>query len=110
MVVDTVPFHIAGNAYCRGIVPHINRLAHALRTTGGTVVWALPGEGGPLPHAIEFFGAARACDRDHNATLHTIYRSFGDVRPTSEVLDMIEASRSNDAHDRVRRPRHRPPG
>ncbi|GGL35239.1 isochorismatase family cysteine hydrolase [Nocardia jinanensis] len=31
-------------------------------------------------------------DRDHNATLHTIYRSFGDVRPTSEVLDMIEAA------------------
>lgn len=28
-------------------------------------------------------------DRDHNATLHTIYRSFGDVRPTSEVLGLI---------------------
>jgi nicotinamidase-related amidase len=23
-------------------------------------------------------------DQDHNATLHTIYRSFGDVRPTAE--------------------------
>lgn len=31
-------------------------------------------------------------DQDHNATLHTVYRSFGDVRPTSEVLDMIEAN------------------
>ncbi|WP_343242219.1 isochorismatase family cysteine hydrolase [Streptomyces sp. SID9727] len=28
-------------------------------------------------------------DRDHNATLHTIYRSFGDVRTTDEVLDLI---------------------
>jgi nicotinamidase-related amidase len=28
-------------------------------------------------------------DEDLNATLHTIYRSFGDVRPTSEVLTMI---------------------
>jgi nicotinamidase-related amidase len=28
-------------------------------------------------------------DQDHNATLHTIYRSFGDVRPTSELLDLI---------------------
>ncbi|CCH35712.1 isochorismatase family cysteine hydrolase [Actinosynnema sp. NPDC047251] len=28
-------------------------------------------------------------DQDHNATLHTVYRSFGDVRPTSEVLDLI---------------------
>ncbi|MEU9189188.1 isochorismatase family cysteine hydrolase [Streptomyces sp. NPDC048484] len=28
-------------------------------------------------------------DQDHNATLATIYRSFGDVRPTAEVLAMI---------------------
>jgi hypothetical protein len=31
-------------------------------------------------------------DEDHNATLHTIYRTFGDVRPTSDVLTMIEAN------------------
>lgn len=31
-------------------------------------------------------------DQDHNATLYTIYRSFGDVRPTSEVLGLINAS------------------
>jgi nicotinamidase-related amidase len=30
-------------------------------------------------------------DQDLNATLHTIYRSFGDVRPTAEVLDLISA-------------------
>lgn len=30
-------------------------------------------------------------DRDHNATLHTVYRSFGDVRPTREILAMITA-------------------
>ena len=30
-------------------------------------------------------------DRDHNATLHTVYRSFGDVRPTEEVLALIAA-------------------
>src|SRR5262249_26501708 len=29
-------------------------------------------------------------DQDHNATLATIYRSFGDVRPTAEVLDLID--------------------
>jgi nicotinamidase-related amidase len=28
-------------------------------------------------------------DQDHNATLHTIYRSFGDVRPTAELLTLI---------------------
>jgi len=29
-------------------------------------------------------------DADHNATLHTIYRSFGDVRPTAEILALID--------------------
>ena len=33
-------------------------------------------------------------DQDLNATLHTIYRSFGDVLPTDEVAELIEASRS----------------
>ena len=28
-------------------------------------------------------------DQDHNAALHTVYRTFGDVRPTDEVLDLI---------------------
>ena len=28
-------------------------------------------------------------DQDHNATLHTVYRIFGDVRPTAEVLELI---------------------
>lgn len=32
--------------------------------------------------------AART-DAEHNATLHTFYRSFGDVRPTAEVLGLI---------------------
>lgn len=31
-------------------------------------------------------------DQDLNATLHTVYRTFGDVRPTAEVLDLIAAS------------------
>jgi nicotinamidase-related amidase len=30
-------------------------------------------------------------DCDHNATLYTIYRTFGDVRPTADVLAMIGA-------------------
>ena len=29
-------------------------------------------------------------DRDHNATLYTVYRTFGDVRTTDEVLGLIE--------------------
>ena len=34
-------------------------------------------------------GNAARNDQDLNATLHTVYRSFGDVRPTDEVLAMI---------------------
>lgn len=30
-------------------------------------------------------------DRDHNATLHVVYRSYGDVRPTAEVLELLAA-------------------
>lgn len=30
-------------------------------------------------------------DQDHNATLHTVYRSFGDVRSTVEVIGLIRA-------------------
>ena len=32
---------------------------------------------------------AGVTDADLNATLHTVYRSFGDVRPTDEVLDVL---------------------
>ena len=28
-------------------------------------------------------------DQDLNATLHTIYRSFGDVRPTDDLIAML---------------------
>lgn len=37
--------------------------------------------------------AART-DRDLNATLHTIYRSFGDVRPTLEVIELLGSDES----------------
>jgi ureidoacrylate peracid hydrolase len=30
-------------------------------------------------------------DLDHNATLYTIYRTFGDVRSTADVIDLIES-------------------
>lgn len=37
-------------------------------------------------------GNAAPRDADLNATLHTIYRSFGDVRPTREVLKLMSAT------------------
>ena len=48
---------------------------------------------GPWPWAYRVILAADAnaarTDAEHNATLHTVYRSFGDVRPTSEILALI---------------------
>ena len=32
-------------------------------------------------------------DQDLNATLHTIYRSFGDVRTTDELITLLTAYR-----------------
>jgi nicotinamidase-related amidase len=29
-------------------------------------------------------------DQDHNATLHVDYRTYGDVRPTADVLTLID--------------------
>ena len=56
IVVDMVPFFATENAYTRGIVPNIARLADELRAAGGTVVWVLPGTVEPSPVAEEFFG------------------------------------------------------
>lgn len=32
-------------------------------------------------------------DRDHNATLHVVYRSYGDVRSTEDVLQLVASAR-----------------
>ncbi|WP_208321924.1 isochorismatase family protein [Paramicrobacterium chengjingii] len=37
--------------------------------------------------AADACGASR--DQDHNAALHTIYRSYGDVRPTEEIMQLV---------------------
>lgn len=36
-------------------------------------------------------GTAARRDQDHNAALHNIYRSFGDVRSTDEVVSLLSA-------------------
>lgn len=181
VVIDMVPFFVAQNSYCRGIVPNISQLADAVRAEGGCVAWVLPSaEPANALLLDEFFGAevaqlwrssggsgsmrdrlwhelkvgdddlliekhqysaffpgssallqqlqgrdintilitgtvtniccessardahalglrvimvadanAARRDEDHNATLHNIYRSFGDVRTCQEVLALI---------------------
>ncbi|MCP3857980.1 MAG: cysteine hydrolase [Actinomycetia bacterium] len=182
-VIDMVPFFVAENSYARGIVPHINSLAHSLRAAGGIVAWVVPDPEEPSEVKEQFYGpevasayrtaggngpirdrlwlefdvattdllvgktapsaffpgrcelhallqnreidtvlvagtVANVCcestardantlgyqvimiadanaaptDETLNATLRTIYRSFGDVRPSSEVLQLIADS------------------
>lgn len=189
VVVDMVPFFVAGNPYCRGIVPNINRLAHGLRDAGGAVVWVLPQvSAAPSQWAVDFYGervaatyaqaggsgpastrlwpglrprpgdlwaektapsaffpgrspvpalleargvdtvviagtvtgvccessardastlgyrvvfaadaAAGGGDREHNASLRTVYRSFGDVRPAGDILALLAGGGSQGA-------------
>jgi nicotinamidase-related amidase len=47
MLIDMVSFFVANNPYGPGIVPHINRLAKALRSAGGAVVWMPPKPAAP---------------------------------------------------------------
>ena len=180
VVVDIVPFFAEESAYCRGIVPNVNRLAAGLRDQGGTVCWVVPGHEAPSDVTREFYGdqvadmyarsggggaprdrlwteldaeeadvfvektapsaffpgkcglhellaergittlvvtgtvinvcveatvrdastldyrvilVADACaavrDQDHNATLHVVYRTYGDVRSTADVLTLV---------------------
>lgn len=44
-----------------------------------------------LGYRVVFAADANAArtDAEHNAALHTIYRSFGDVRPTGEILALL---------------------
>ena len=57
VVIDMIPFFVAENAYCRGILPNIARLARALRKAGGTIAWVVPAPGHRHPAlAEEFFG------------------------------------------------------
>ncbi|MFJ9855822.1 hypothetical protein [Streptomyces sp. NPDC101150] len=46
---------------------------------------------GAVPVPVADAHAARR-DEDHNAALHTIYRTFGDARPTVDVLELIHNS------------------
>jgi nicotinamidase-related amidase len=182
VVVDLVPFFV-DLPYVRGILPQVERLATAVRRTGGVVAWVVPAVAPPSPGAVEFWGPrvaalygasggegpprsrlwsglqvddddvvveksassaffpgrcdlhgllqdrgvdtvvvvgamtnvccestvrdaatlgyrvimvadanAAANDTAHNATLTTVYRSFGDVRTTEEVVDLLTAT------------------
>ena len=187
-VIDMVPFFVRQNAYTRGIVPNIGRLAAELRAAGGAVAWVLTGVGEPSAVADEFFGpefaevfrlsggegplrarlwhefdvhdadlivektaysaffpgssplpdllrdrgietvliagtVSNVCcessardastlgyrvimiadansarrDEDHNATLYTVYRSFGDVRTTDDAIGLIRGDDQADS-------------
>ncbi|MFD7994262.1 hypothetical protein [Streptomyces mexicanus] len=47
IAIDMVPFFTETDPYVRGIVPHVDRIAGALRTAGGLVAWVLPANEAP---------------------------------------------------------------
>ena len=55
-----VPFFLAQSETAQGIVPNINALATALRTSGGTVAWIVPGPPHQPAWAEAFYGPAMA--------------------------------------------------
>jgi nicotinamidase-related amidase len=77
-VVDVWAEKSASSAFFPGRCPLDDRL-QALGTLGYRVVMVAD-------------GCAAVDDAAHNASLRTIYRSFGDVRPTDEVLGLIAAA------------------
>ena len=118
VVIDMVPFFVSDGSYCLGIVPNISSIGGALRRAGSTVAWVVlleergittvlitgtvtnvccessARDASTLGYRVIMVADANAAmrDQDHNATLHTIYRSFGDVRPAAEVIGMIESA------------------
>lgn len=56
LVVDLVTFFVETTTYAPGIVGQVERLAGAVRRSGGRVIWITPTVGPPRPWAIEFFG------------------------------------------------------
>lgn len=64
-------------------------------TVANVCVEASVRDASTLDHRVILVADACAATRDQdlNATLHVVYRSYGDVRPTTDVLDLITAGR-----------------
>ncbi len=60
LVVDLVTFFVETTTYAPGIVGSVERLAGAVRHSGGRVIWITPSVKPPSPWAVEFFGPAVA--------------------------------------------------
>ena len=71
-----VPFFLEQNPYARGIVPNIQRLAGAVRGSGGVVAWVLPSDAPAPPARVEFLGASIA----------ELYRNSGGAGPLRDRL------------------------
>lgn len=71
VVIDMVPFFVEENPYAQGIVPSIQVLSQAVRSTGGVVAWVLP--------ATTDFDSARA--EFYGERIAELYRSSGGQGP-----------------------------
>ena len=56
VVIDLVPFFVAGSGYVRGIITPVNDSAALVRRMGGTVAWVVPATNSPSALDREFYG------------------------------------------------------
>lgn len=95
VVVDMVPFFVEQNAYARGIVPNIQRLASTVRATGGVVAWTLPDSDPLSPARVEFLGEAVAemyrASGGSGTLRDRLWHEF-DVAPVDLLVDKSAAS------------------
>ncbi len=76
IVIDLVPFFVAGSSYVRGIIPRVNETAALLRSLGGTVAWVVPARSSPSQLDEEFYGPDVAAN----------YSQSGGVGPLQDRL------------------------
>lgn len=78
-------------AYARsgGEGPPRTRVDPSLDVAGVDLVVEKTGRSAYIPGSSDLPDLLAARGVDHNATLHTVYRTYGDVRPTTDVLAML---------------------
>ena len=74
VVIDLDEATVGNDETSQRMIATVNRLASAVRQSGGVVAWVL--------------SRMNAMPK-HEATLATFYRMFGDVRPSDEVIQLL---------------------
>ena len=96
VVVDLVRFFADESSYVRGIIPNVNRIAAKMRTTGGPVIWVVPGrQRSPSAWEVGFYGEQAAAKYATSGGGGTPVDSLApglDISPDDHVVEKFAAS------------------